>query len=159
MLFKSIKENNGWVIVDYDATWRYGYDFILDASQTIIDTDFKDNLQSVSITEIIGAPNEEKIDEVREANNVLRDCETVAKECGRLMISGVSNIMDCPIQICFFNQTNNVRLQCPVREFFEQNGDHVFDNYMNSIEIRAYCKDTERSTIAKLQEDEEDCCS
>lgn len=150
MLFKEIKENNGWIIVEYSSTWRYGYDFILDAAQTIIDTDFKDDLQSVSITEIIGAPNVEKIDDVREANNVLRDCEPVAKECGRLTISGISSIMECPIQICFFNQTNNVRLLCPVREYFEQNGEHVFDNYLNSIEIRAYCKDTERRTMEEL---------
>ena len=125
MIFKGLKENNGWMMAEYSATWAYGYDFMLDAAQTIID-------------------------EVRVHGGVLRDCPSVCGECGVLTVSGVSGIMECPVQFVFYNQTNLVRLYCPFRQYFKEHGEHVFDNYMNSIEIKAYCKDTERRTIAKL---------
>ena len=152
MLFQKIKEDDGWIQVDYTATWRYGYDFMLDAVQTIIDTDFRDDTQRVAAAEIAGGKNTELLEKVRQSGMNLRRCEATAKECGALTVAGISNIMECPVQIVFFNQTNLVRLFCPVREYFTQNGDHVFDNYMNSIEIKAYCLDTERSTIRRLSE-------
>ena len=40
----------------------------------------------------------------------------------------------------------------PAGEYFKANGEHVFDNYVNSIEIKAYCKDTERRILAKMEE-------
>ena len=45
MIFKGLKENNGWMMAEYCATWKYGYDFMLDAAQTVIDTDFHEKLQ------------------------------------------------------------------------------------------------------------------
>lgn len=53
--FKGLKENNGWTVAEYSATWIYGYDFMLDAVQTIIDTDFQDKLQRVATAEIAEA--------------------------------------------------------------------------------------------------------
>ena len=150
MIFKGLKENNGWMMAEYSATWAYGYDFMLDAAQTIIDTDFQDKLQRVATAEVAGAGDIERIDEVRVHGGVLRDCPSVCGECGVLTVSGVSGIMECPVQFVFYNQTNLVRLYCPFRQYFKEHGEHVFDNYMNSIEIKAYCKDTERRTIAKL---------
>ena len=66
MIFRGIKENNGWMTAEYSATWRYGYDFMLDAAQIIIDTDFMDKLQRVATAETAGACDVERIDEVRE---------------------------------------------------------------------------------------------
>ena len=40
----------------------------------------------------------------------------------------------------------------PAGEYFKANGEHVFDNYVNSIEIKAYCKETERETMEKMKE-------
>lgn len=151
MIFRGLKENNGWMVVDYSATWRYGYDFMLDAAQMIIDTDFQSNLQRVATSEIVGAPDVERIEEVRAHHNILRDCDSVKEECGTLTLAGISRIMECPVQFTFFNQTNVVRLFCPIKQMFEEHGEHVFDNYMNSIEIKAYCKDTERRTLEKIK--------
>ncbi|MDE5825540.1 MAG: hypothetical protein K2H91_12770 [Lachnospiraceae bacterium] len=150
MIFKELKENNGWMMAEYSATWIYGYDFMLDAAQTIIDTDFQDRLQRVAAAEIAGARDMEKTDEVRANGNILRDCQSVCEECGVLTVSGISSIMECPVQFVFFNQTNLVRLFCPFKQYFKEHGEHVFDNYMNSIEIKAYCKDTERRTVEKF---------
>lgn len=150
MIFRGIKENNGWMTAEYSATWRYGYDFMLDAAQIIIDTDFMDKLQRVATAETAGACDAERIDEVRRCGNVLRDCQSVCQECGVLTVSGVSGIMECPVQFVFYNQTDVVRLFCPFKQYFEDHGERVFDNYMNSIEIKAYCRDTERRTAGKI---------
>ncbi len=150
MIFTHFAEENGWIVVDYTATWKYGYDFMLDAAQTIIDTDFKDKLQRVAVAKIAGAPDAEKLDGVAAANNNLRAFADTGEENGVLTISGASSIMECPIQICFFNQTNVVRLFCPFKKYFDEHGEHVFDNYMNSIEIKAYCKSAERDLLEKL---------
>lgn len=152
MIFRDFKENDGWVTIDYTTTWKYGYDFMLDAAQTIIDIDFGERLQRLGIAEIAGAESTEKLEEVRKVNNILRDCDDVKKECGVLIASGISNIMQCPVQFVFFNQTNYVKLMSPAGEYFKANGEHVFDNYVNSIEIKAYCKETERETMEKMKE-------
>lgn len=156
MIFKGLRncavpgENGGWMMAEYSATWTYGYDFMLDAAQVIIDTDLQDQLQRVATAELAGAKVIERIDEVKACGNILRDCEAVSRECGVLTVSGISGIMECPVQFVFFNQTNLVRLFCPFKQYFEEHGEHVFDNYMNSIEIKAYCRDTERRTVEKL---------
>ncbi len=151
MIFKGLTENNGWMVVEYCATWRYGYDFMLDAAQVIIDTDFKTKLQRVAVAETAGARDIEVMNEVAFCRNILRNCSHVNREYGVLTISGISSIMECPIQFVFYNQTNLVRVFCPLRQYFEQNGAHVYDNYMNSIEIKAYCKDTERRILAGMR--------
>ena len=151
MIFRNLTEDNGWTIVEYSATWRYGYDFMLDAAQIIIETDFKENLQRVATSEVIGAPDVEVLEEVKAQGNILRNCDSVKEEHGTLTVSGMSGIMKCPVQFVFYNQTNVVRLFCPIKKMFEEHGEHVFDNYMNSVEIKAYCKDTERRTLESMK--------
>lgn len=145
MTYQGMKEMNDWIMVEYHSTWSYGYDFMLDAAQVIIDTDFKENTQRFAVAEIAGADDQERITELKAENYVIRDCETSKKEHGVLTISGVSDIMETPVQIIFFNQTNIVRLFCPFKKYFEIHGEHVFDKYMDSVEIKAYCIDSVRN--------------
>ncbi|MBD5098852.1 MAG: hypothetical protein HDT35_04775 [Clostridiales bacterium] len=151
MVFQGAAEQNGWVIVEYKTTWQYGYDFMLDAAQVIIDTDFQDKLQGVAVAEVAGAEDMEQLDQVRACGNHLRECPSVAEEHGVLTVTGISQIMECAVQVEFFNQTRLVRLFSPFPQYFKEHGDQVFDHYMNSIEIMAYCKDTERRTIEKMR--------
>ena len=152
MLFKGLGEQNGWVIVEYETTWPYGYDFMLDAAQTVIDTDFKDKLQRVAVALVAGTKDVERLDQVKACGNRLRECPSVAEEHGVLTVSGVSQVMECAVQFVFFNQTRLVRLVSPFQQYFKEHGEHVFDHYMNSIEIKAYCVDTERRTKQKYQQ-------
>ena len=133
-------------MVEYHSTWGYGYDFMLDAAQVIIDSDFKENTQRFAVAEIAGAEDQERLTELKAENFIIRNCDTSTREHGVLTISGMSDIMECPIQIVFFNQTNIVRLFCPFKKYFEIHGEHAFDNYMNSIEIKAYCADAVRKS-------------
>ena len=144
MIYQGMKEVNDWVMVEYHSTWSYGYDFMLDAAQVIIDTDFKEKTQRFAVAEIAEAEEQERLTERKAENYIIRNCDTSKREHGVLIISGISDIMESPIQVMFFNQTNIVRLFCPYKKYFEIHGEHVFDNYMNSVEIKAYCIDAVR---------------
>lgn len=148
MVFKKISTDGDWATVEYAATWRYGYDFMLDAAQVIL-PDFGGNLQRFARFEIAGGKSEEIVTQVKACGGDLRSCTALEKECGAIAVAGISGIMECHVQIMFFNQTNTVLLDCPIKGYFEEHGEHVFDNYMNSIEIKAYCADTERRTLAR----------
>lgn len=148
MVFKEINTEGEWVSVEYAATWRYGYDFMLDAAGAIL-TDFADNLQRFARIEHISGNPEEIVDKVKACGGNLRGCKALEEECGAVAVAGVSRIMECPLQITFFNQTNAVRLNCPIKSIFEEHGEHAFDNYMNSIEINAYCAATRRRVLAE----------
>lgn len=153
MIFRELHENNGWMFADYTATWNYGYDFMLDVAQTLIDDDFQEKLQRLAVGRIAGAGQTELLDQVLKADRILRNCPSVVNENGVLIVSGISRIMECPLQIMLYNQTNAVRLCTPIKAVFEKHGEHVFDNYMNSMEIKAYCRETERRTMDKLRKD------
>lgn len=139
------------MLVDYTSTWAYGYDFMLDAAQVIIDTDFKEQLNRVATGVISGAAQIERIEEAVANGNVLRKCPNISQECGVLILSGMSSVMGVPLQFMFYNQLNHVRVFCPSKTFFEKHGEHVLDNYMNSIEIKAYCLNAERTTKAQFE--------
>lgn len=144
MLLKGIHEENGWMLADYHATWKYGYDFMLDAAQTVVDTDFGENLQRVAVGTLTGGRQEECMDEVRKAKRVLRDSPKLLEEHGLLIVSGISKLMECPIQLMFYNQTDRILLCTPFKRLFDEYGNDVFTTYMCSIEIRAYCTNTKR---------------
>lgn len=148
MVFKGLKSDGDWISVEYAATWRYGYDFMLDAAQAVL-LDLGNDLQRFAKYKITGAKPVEIVGEVKACGGKLRSCEALEEECGAIALAGISGIMECPIQIMFFNQTNMVRLDSPIKAFFEEHGEHVFDQYMDSIEINAYCSDTKRRTLAQ----------
>lgn len=148
MVFKNFSNDGNWVHVEYAATWKYGYDFMLDAAQTLL-ADFGNDLQRFAKYEIAGAKPVEIVGEVKSCGGKLRSCEALEEECGATALAGISGIMECPIQIMFFNQTDLVRLDSPIKAIFEEHGEHVFDHYMDSVEIKAYCSDTERRTLAR----------
>ncbi|MDE7398423.1 MAG: hypothetical protein K2N06_02740 [Oscillospiraceae bacterium] len=157
MVFKGINEDGGWITVEYAATWSYGFDFMLDAARVIL-FDFGADLQRVTIAEIAGGSFTDITEEVMDCKSKLRKCESLGEECGVLAVAGVSGIMECPIQVKFYNQTNTVVLDIPVGQIPDNNpiknelseNAHIFDNYMNSVEIKAYCADTERRTLERI---------
>lgn len=148
MVFKNFSNDGNWVHVEYATTWKYGYDFMLDAAQTLL-ADFGNDLQRFAKFAMGVVKPTEIVDEVKACGGKLRECKALEEECGVIAVAGISGVMECPIQITFFNQTNAVRLDCPIKAIFEEHGEHVFDHYMDSVEIKAYCSDTERRTLAR----------
>lgn len=150
MIFRKIEENNGWNTIAYTTTWGYGYDFMIDAVQAMIDVDFKENLDRVAYAEMPGRPEAIVTDAVKKAGGILRDVNEVVEERGMLTVAGRSNVMGVPIQFTLFNQTSVVQVFVP-SSYIDEHGERVLDNYMNSIEIKAYCMDTERQVTRKFK--------
>lgn len=158
MVLKQFKTEGDWISVDYAATWRYGYDFMLDAAQVLLE-DFGDNLQRFATAEIAGR---ELVNIADKIGGKVRECSVLIDECGVIAVAGISRVMECPMQIIFYNQTNAVGLDIPlsqipkehpVRKNFDERKDgyeHTFDCYMDSVEIKAYCADTERRTLMRI---------
>lgn len=157
MVFKDINEEDGWLTIEYAATWKYSFDFMLDAAQVIL-MDFGVDLQRVAVTENVGGKFTDVTESVMDCGGRIRKCESLT-ECGVLAVAGISGIMECPMQVKFYNQSNTVVVDIPVGQIPDSDpikealadNDHVFDTYMNSVEIKAYCADTERRTIERLE--------
>lgn len=159
MVFKELNKDGGWIMVEYSATWRYGFDFMLDAAQMIL-KDFGKDLQRVAITEMAGGKFTDITGEVVNHGGNLRECESLREEHGVIAVAGISGTMECPIQITLHNQTNAARVDIPIGQIPDGNpikdalaeNEHIFDTFMNSIEINAYCTDTERRVRAELSQ-------
>lgn len=166
MTLKSLKEDGGWLTIGYAATWDYGYDFMLDAARVLLE-DFGDDLQRFGKAKIAGEKTVAVTDEVMECGGQLRKCAALGEECGVISVAGISRVMECPMQLTFYNQTNAVMLDIPIaqmpeshpaRQRFDQRAsgfEHTFDCYMDSVEIKAYCADTERRTVERLEKNKE----
>lgn len=145
MVFSYSGENDGWTMLEYQSTWKYDFEFMKDAAQTIIDDDFQNDLQRVAVAESSEGEDLEILDDVADSGYDLWECRSLDREYKTVIIAGKSRIMDCLVQFVFFNQTRTVRLFSPDSEYFEKNGFNVFDNYMNSVEIKAYCRSAVRN--------------
>lgn len=144
MIFREKENgNNGWCSILYTATWGYGWDFMLDAGQALIDIDWKTGLDEVAWSQIAQTAPIDITDEVKKCGGRLRDVEDLKTEHGVLTLAGRSSIMGVNFQIDFYSQTQLVRVFIP-EDYIKEHGSHVLDNYMNSIEIKAYCTSTER---------------
>ncbi len=151
MLFREFKDNgNGWFSVFYTGTWKSSWEFMLDAVQNLV-LDFGNDLQRAAYNDL----DKDDVDilaEVKANGGDLRRCPSLRTERSTLSAAGISSVMECPLQVVFVNQSAAVKLDCPVKEIFEKHGEHVFDNYMNSVEIRAYCADAARNAAAPKQD-------
>lgn len=148
MILKNTKTDNGWTTLTYQSTWRFYYEIMLCAAEEIIDFDFKERLGRLAVQDP-GAKEIECLDEYQSNGKNIRQCKTLAKEHGSIIISGFSSIMESPIQFTFYNQSNVVTLQTNNLKLIEQYGSDVFTNYMNSVEIKTYVRDTKNDCQIK----------
>ncbi|MDD5937168.1 MAG: hypothetical protein PUC65_16650 [Clostridiales bacterium] len=153
MLFQEKNEVNGWTIIDFSTTWPYNYDIMLDLAQTLINVDFQDSLQRCVISDVQNPVEVEHLQEVRAKGYSLRSTEAFQKECNVIVLAGLSKTMECPIQVALFKDSNRFRLFCADKSVFVRYGEHAFDNYVNSIEIRAYRRDAERKMLEAMDKE------
>jgi len=150
MLFQGINKNENWVCLDYTTTWKYDYDLALFMAQHIINEDLCEYFQYAATAEERGGDQTECTEQLKAARLALRECNETAYMKGTLAIAGVSRIMGCPLQFLFYADTNHMQVMSPAADFFDKNGEHILDNYLNSVEIMAYCRRTERDTEDRL---------
>ncbi len=144
MQLKEIVQNAGCWTASYQTTWHYGYDFMLDAAQVLIDTDFRVSLERVAVGTMPNGTVTECLEQVKQAENQLRAAECCKSEQAILIVAGYSRIMECPVQLTFRNQTNELEICTSASEVVEGCGKEAFTNYLCSMEINAYVADTKR---------------
>lgn len=154
MIFQGVNKNENWVSFDYTTTWKYDYDLALFMAQHIINEDLCEYFQFAGTAEERGGDQTECTEQLKAASLSLRDCAETAKWNGVLAIAGVSRILRCPLQFLFYTDTNYLQVMSPAADYFEKQGEHILDNYLNSVEIMAYCRRTERDTEARLVGDQ-----
>ena len=109
--FDNTQENGQCgVRIEYATTWPYDAAFVLAAAQAILDSDLKDPKNVRRIT----ADGREITFLTREAGLSL-SAVLDGQACRQLSLTGIS------------------------RKYFAKYGGHVFDRYMDSIEITACC--------------------
>lgn len=149
MIFCEFKaQEDGWVKVYYTGTWENKWDFMLDALQRII-VDFGEELHKVAYNDRKeqGSEDIDILAEVKSHGGNLRECESLKTERGILSAAGISSVLICPYQIVFFNHSPSVRIDSPYKKYFDEHGEHIFDNFLNSVEIKAYCDGAVRDVL------------
>lgn len=82
--------------------------------------------------------------ELKRANNDIFRTPTAKTEYGVLAVSGVSSIMEAPLRITFWNQTDTCMVQIMGDKAIPKEGKHAYDKYMDSIELSGYIDYTKR---------------
>lgn len=132
------------VRIEYASTWRYDTSFVLAAAQAILDSDMRNPEDVRRIT----ADGSEITFLTREAGLSL-SAVPKAQGCRALTLSGISRIMEVPVTFSFQAGTDRVVLESGSLRYFARYGGHVFDRYMDSIEITACCA----IAVARAQKD------
>lgn len=79
----SSKNIDGWTAYRYDVP-KYGYDFILKLSQFIVNK--SDVVLKATTAELAGMPETDRIDELKDKNFVISNCEGFKRECGKVSL-------------------------------------------------------------------------
>lgn len=127
MLLAGVKENEGWVLSRWNLTYRVGWEHICKAVHLVYDF--------YTQTEVL---LENQVVPVAKKEDVL-----TLPERGGLTIRGNSNIINVPIMITFYNQTNivDVNVAKVTDEFTETNYEKFNKSlcqYLDSIELAMY---------------------
>lgn len=112
-LASSEKQGN-WRVFDF-KTYRYGHDFMLDFGQAFIN--HARVINTACTSPMVNIPEEEHIEELKEANNILRNCKAFNpddEENGYISIGGGihRHMFDVgsPLKVYLFNQLDFIRV-------------------------------------------------
>lgn len=131
MKLMGVEKEGDWLYSEWRLTYRAGWDNICKASSLIY--------QYTKDPEILtGDSYDKRVADVKDEKDVL-DLE----EEGYLTIRGMSEILDVPLMITFYNQTDMVRVTvaCASEEFMEadyRNFNLSMCQFMDSAEIAMY---------------------
>ena len=143
-------EGQDWAELSYSATWNYDYELMLLLAQEIINEDFKDNLDKVSYSSDPNKAEAEITEEIKKCDNILEKSEVLKEKPATISISGISNILKTEIQFSFYSQTRLVKAFIKGKNNEIKKDNHYLEDYLNSIEIRAHCKRTEKKILRDL---------
>ena len=141
------RSNDGeWLHYVFQTTWKYGWDFVLEACQVLIDRDLEraDRLFYGRMDE----RGPDHSEELKAANGQIR-ATGADQEAAFLILGGYSRIMQCPLSLQFNNQTDVLMLTTYAQDVPEEAWERpdAFTTYVSSIELNAYISMTRRGLI------------
>lgn len=153
MIFKGFNKAEKYVVLGYESTWELSQEIVFDAAQVILDTDFEDKVQRIVSVNAETNENKDHLEEFIQHNRNLLECNFGPFDS--LVIAGRSSIMEVPVQFAFYVGESQIRVFVFDPEFVDKYGEKVFDNYMSSIEINAYCRNTERRVLRRIEKEKQ----
>ena len=136
MQLKCVEKKEAFTTLYYELTWSVGWEQMISFVDVIIRTDFaKGGIQSIAVGSIAGADRVDYTDELKKAENKIKDTAFSKNESGYIAIAGHSSIMGVPMRITIWNQMNRFLVQILNDKEIEKYGDHCYDKYVDSIEI------------------------
>lgn len=123
-LFKR-KEDYSYIreVKHYEGTWNqydfllaaqgYGWDYILDSAEYMIQADFH-HVGTISVSPTIGDKVVEYIDQFNDAGNSIKKIDALHREASMLGVGAISNALKAPVKIVWINQTKVLRMMTPV---------------------------------------------
>lgn len=108
------------------ASQGYGWNYMVDSADYMTKAELE-HIGTVSISKILGAKEEELIDEFNSAKGSIKEMKSLSKEAGALGLGGMSKIIGGPVKIVWLNQTRVIRIFTPV------NDEDLLTRYAESI--------------------------
>lgn len=127
MLLIGVKEEKGWLLSRFNLTYKIGWEQVCKAVYSVYD--FYDRQEVLVDGKVLSIQNKEEI--------------LKQEEAGRMVIRGISKILNVPMMITFYNQMNavDVNVACATEEFKVadyQKFNMSMGQYMDSIELAMY---------------------
>ena len=148
MILVGVKENGQWMEYRYKTTWKNGWDEVLYYADAIAKT----TENSEFFVGEVGAKSKKiQINSEKELLEI--------EENGRFFIKGLSKIWDLtPMRFKIFNQSRIVQIYVKtsyINSLTKEDGihyekyelDHIFDRFVDSIELTAYKLLTENRAV------------
>ena len=130
---------NVFTTLYYELTWAVGWEQIISFIDAIIKSDFSNGeIQSAAIGRTAGANSVDVTKELKEKENKVKETSFSKEESAYIIIAGYSSIMEISMRITIWNQLNRFMLQIMGDTKTEKYGEHCYDKYVDSIEIRGH---------------------
>lgn len=97
------------------ASQGYGWNYMVDSADYMTNAELE-NIGTVSVSKILGANEEELIDEFRSVGGSIRKMSSLSEEAGALGLGGMSKIIGGPVKIVWLNQTRVIRIFTPIND-------------------------------------------
>lgn len=156
MILKNIGKKDTTTSLYYDLTFRISWQNLIGIINGIILFDFGKKADEILIGEIAGSEGINKTKELEEANYDIYETAFSKEEKGWISISGYSKTMETNLKFTFWNQLNRCLVEIENEKYLDQKGDHVYDKYVNSIEITGfvdYARHEEREKLKNKKEE------
>lgn len=136
MQLKGMEKQDVFTTLYYELTWPAGWEQLISFIDVIIENDFANGgIQSIEVGLLAGTESVDVTKELKKHGNKIRETDFAKEESGYIVIAGYSALMEVHMRITIWNQLNRFMLQLMNDTGIQEQGEHCYDKYVDSIEI------------------------